>query len=305
MSEEFDPLVEYEQKGYLNCDFRLFHIDEAKEVNTPWHYHDFDKIVFFLRGNVSYAVEGRKYELRPYDIVIVPHHSIHKVTASAQEGYERYVLYVKPETLVRLGNTEEVTVHEGKNISGNFKDHDLEQCFNMTADSRTNLVHFDAGITSDLLEKFRILENAIKSEEELYCAGLRIHVDLIQLLIGINEACYKNPDSFLEKARYNRKVIDIIDYITQHLGDDLSIDKISDEFYISKYHMMRIFKAETGYSVHQYIMEKRILKARDLIISGEPAMAASIESGFHDYSSFCKAFRKATGKLPSDYVTNI
>jgi AraC-like DNA-binding protein len=155
------------------------------------------------------------------------------------------------------------------------------------------------------MDKFRTLEDVIRSEEDLYCAGLRIHVSLIQLLIGLNEACFKHSDAFMEKARYNRKVIDIIDYIMEHLGDDLSIDKISDEFYISKYHMMRIFKAETGYSVHQYIMEKRILRARDLIIAGEPAMSASIESGFHDYSSFCKAFRKATGKLPSDYVANI
>ncbi|SHH47926.1 AraC-type DNA-binding protein [Butyrivibrio fibrisolvens DSM 3071] len=305
MSEEFNPSVEYEQKGYLNCDFRLFHIDESKAIDTPWHYHDFDKIVFFLRGDVQYAVEGREYELRPYDIVIVPHHSIHKVTASAKEGYERYVLYVKPETLVRLGKTQEVTVHEGKKLSGKTKDHDLDLCFNMTSKTKTNLVHFDAGITSELMDKFRTLEDVIRSEEDLYCAGLRIHVSLIQLLIGLNEACFKHPDAFMEKARYNRKVIDIIDYIMEHLGDDLSIDKISDEFYISKYHMMRIFKAETGYSVHQYIMEKRILRARDLIIAGEPAMSASIESGFHDYSSFCKAFRKATGKLPSDYVANI
>ena len=303
MSDEFNPQVEYEQKGYLNCDFRLFHIDESKAIETPWHYHDFDKIVFFLRGNVQYAVEGREYELRPYDIVIGPHHSIHKVTASDKEGYERYVLYVKPETLIRLGKTQEVTVHEGKNLSGRSKDHDLDLCFNMTSKTRTNLVHFDAGITSELMDKFRTLEEVLKSEEELYCAGLRIHVSLIQLLIGLNEACFKHPDAFMEKARYNRKVIDIIDYIMEHLGDDLSIDNISDKFYISKYHMMRIFKAETGYSVHQYIMEKRILRARDLIIAGEPAMSASIESGFHDYSSFCKAFRKATGKLPSDYVS--
>lgn len=301
MAEEFDPLVEYEQKGYLNCDFRLFHIDEIKAIETPWHYHDFDKIVFFLRGNVKYSVEGREYDLKPYDIIIVPHHSIHKVTALAQEGYERYVLYVKPETLVRLGNTQEATVHEGKEILGNSGDHDLSLCFDMTSKTGTNLVHFDAGITAQIFDDFRKLKDDLECEQELYCAGLKIHVDLIRLVIGLNEACYKYPDAFLEKARYNRKVIDIIDYITQHLGDDLSIDKISDKFYISKYHMMRIFKAETGYSVHQYIMEKRILKARDLIISGEPAMAASLESGFHDYSTFCKAFRKATGKLPSDY----
>ena len=84
------------------------------------------------------------------------------------------------------------------------------------------------------------------------------------------------------------------------LGKDLSIDSIADRFYLSKYHMMRIFKSETGYSVHRYISEKRILLARNLIMSGMPSTTACLECGFKDYSSFSRAFKNQLGILPSE-----
>ena len=64
--------------------------------------------------------------------------------------------------------------------------------------------------------------------------------------------------------------------------------------------MMRKFKDETGYSMHQYVLEKRVLAARGLILAGESAATASMECGFRDYSTFSRAYKKLLGKLPSD-----
>ena len=52
--------------------------------------------------------------------------------------------------------------------------------------------------------------------------------------------------------------------------------------------------------MHQYILEKRILAARKLILTGESAAFASAECGFKDYSTFSRAYKKLLGKLPSD-----
>ena len=292
---DFNPSLPYEQKGYLNCDYKFFHINETKKVQTDWHYHDFDKIVFFLQGKAAYAIEGRKYDLKPYDIVLVPKNNIHSVEALDSSKYERYILYLKPEIYDQI---EEFG-------GGDKKTHLLKNCFEIAALKKTNVVHFDAATSAFLLKCFQELEECLNSSQnsgkEPFAQSLKSKIILARLLIMLNEACVSCKDAFMEKARYNRKVIDIIDYISANLGNDLSIDQIADRFYISKYHMMRVFKNETGYSVHQYIMEKRILLARDLIISGMPAMTASLESGFRDYSSFCKAFQKQTGHLPSEY----
>ena len=68
--------------------------------------------------------------------------------------------------------------------------------------------------------------------------------------------------------------------------------------------MMRKFKEETGYSMHQYILEKRILKARNLILTGVPATTASLECGFKDYSTFGRAYKKLLNQLPSAMLSS-
>ena len=61
----------YEKRGYLNSEFRLFHLTDKESGEIKTHYHDFDKITIFLKGRVSYMIEGRTYDLKPYDIVLV------------------------------------------------------------------------------------------------------------------------------------------------------------------------------------------------------------------------------------------
>ena len=55
----------YEQRGYLHEDFRLFHLDEAMTAPVDWHYHTFHKIIAFLSGSASYGIEGKSYVLPP------------------------------------------------------------------------------------------------------------------------------------------------------------------------------------------------------------------------------------------------
>ena len=43
----------YEKRGYLNSDFRLFHLTDTKKQDFEYHYHDFDKIIIFIRGRVT------------------------------------------------------------------------------------------------------------------------------------------------------------------------------------------------------------------------------------------------------------
>ncbi|WP_026507334.1 AraC family transcriptional regulator [Butyrivibrio sp. MC2013] len=295
MDDAFNPAADYEQRGYLNCDFKLFCLDENRALYTPWHYHDFDKIVFFLRGNASYSVEGRSYELRPYDLIIVPHHSIHRTFADDERNYERYVLYLRPDILSRLSSME--LFEPDRDQEGGT---DICDIFELPSEKKSNLVHFDAGGTALIMEDFTELKRLMEMDKGPG-SSIRIHMGLIKLMLDLSDLCAAQEDAFMEKAHYNRKIVDIIDHINDNLSGDLSIDSIADRFYISKYHMMRLFKAETGFSVHQYITQKRVLRARDLIVRGEGAMTAAMEAGFHDYSAFCSAFQKLTGKLPSDY----
>ena len=162
------------------------------------------------------------------------------------------------------------------------------------------MVRLPGNVSASVYDLIETVENDIKVQESEYAGELTTRLDVLKMLICFNKACVSEDFGFKPEARYNRKVIELIEYIMENLTRDLSIDALADRFYMSKYHMMRIFKSETGYSIHQYISEKRILLARNYIMSGMPATTACLECGFKDYSSFSRAFKNQLGVLPSE-----
>ena len=93
----------------------------------------------------------------------------------------------------------------------------------------------------------------------------------------------------------------ILLYINENLTEDLSLNLLSDRFYISKYYLNRQFKQFTGLSLYQYIMKKRLIVARNMLRGGSSVMDACLQCGFNDYSNFLKAFKREFGKLPKEY----
>ena len=91
-------------------------------------------------------------------------------------------------------------------------------------------------------------------------------------------------------------------FINHNLSADLSNNALADRFYLSRYHLMHKFKKETGYTLHNYIEQKRLANASAQIKKGIPVMKAAKDSGFLDYSTFLRAFRKKYGISPKEYA---
>ena len=90
----------------------------------------------------------------------------------------------------------------------------------------------------------------------------------------------------------------IIAYINEHLAEELSLDLLSKQFYLSKPQLSRRFKEVTGSSVWEFITIKRLSKAYQLLRVGEPAMQVSEQCGFQNYSVFYRAYRARYGRSP-------
>lgn len=99
---------------------------------------------------------------------------------------------------------------------------------------------------------------------------------------------------------FDSQIASILQYINHNLKEDLSVETLSARYYVSKYHLMRKFKQETGYTLHNYIVNKRLLMARTLISNGMPVTKAAQESGFAEYSTFSRAYRKQFKTNPSE-----
>lgn len=123
---------------------------------------------------------------------------------------------------------------------------------------------------------------------------------LLRLLIALARRM-QNPDAAFAKpiVPTNSRILDILHYIDAHLTEDIPIERLAEEFFISKYHMMRLFRQETGYPIHGYLQERRLLHARELIRQGISATESCFLSGFGSYSSFTRAYAKRFGTTPT------
>ena len=93
--------------------------------------------------------------------------------------------------------------------------------------------------------------------------------------------------------------MDIIHYLDEHLTEEINIDDLAEKFYISRFHMMRRFREETGTTIHSYLSDHRLMLARDLIGQGEAATEVCFKCGFGSYSSFSRAYSKFFGTTPT------
>ena len=221
----------YVQRGYLHEDFRLFHLRGAMEESVDWHYHTFHKIIEFLGGESGYGVEGKQYLLQPGDLVLVPQGCIHRPEAEPNAPYERRILYLSPEFLRRAGGSC-----------------DLAACFDRAREEFRFVVHPADGTGGAQLAALEAAEREDAFGRELLAQSL-----LFQFLIGLNRAMAGNTLQYAKPAAYDRKIESILRYLSEHLTEPVSIDDLAARFFVSKYHMMRQFRAQTGYTIHGYL----------------------------------------------------
>ena len=274
---------EYEKRGYLSEDFRLFHLKDDRGATVGFHYHEFYKVVFLLTGSGSYNVEGSNYQLISGDIVLVGSRCVHKPHFEPGIVYERVILYISPD-LLRQGSTADYALEELFSGSNGHvlrpTDSFRRRMLTLTAQLEEEMS--ETGPGSSVLARCRLFEMLVRIGREM------------------SETVTSLPGPFFPK---DEKIREILRFIDGTLSEELSIDVLASKFYISKYHMMRRFREETGSSIHTYMSEKRLLWARDMIKEGVSATDACFRSGFRSYSAFSRAFGKLFGVTPTGRIT--
>ena len=272
----------YQSRGYLREPFRLFHLRDIGVEEMEYHYHEFHKVVFFLAGSAGYLIEGRSYFLQPGDVLLVGRHLIHKPVIDPTRPYERVVLYLDPGLLDGAQPGEE----------------SLARCFDLARERHFALMRPGAEDRQALKELLDRLEGALGEGEE-FGAALLARSCLFQLLVSLNRMALRDTTSQRPGvSRFDPKIAQVLDHINSSLDADLSVDRLAALCYTSKYHFMRRFRELTGYSVHQYVTEKRLLAAAELLRGGASAQEAGLRCGFQDYSAFQRAFKRQFGRTP-------
>lgn len=270
-------------RGYLKNDFQIFYLKDKKDLNFEFHYHNFNKIVIFIDGNVTYLIEGKSYKLKPWDILVINDSDIHKALIDPNETYERMIIWVNLDFLVRYNNNC-----------------NLLNCFELASRQKFNLLRLNDNWIHVIQKIIFDIKDTLKNKDFGY-ETLKISL-LLQLIVYINRL-FLNPKNSRElyDIKYDERIDNILNYINEHLHQNLSIDFLSSKFYVSKYYLMHKFKKQTGYTIHSYILHKRLIRSNLLMRNGKSITDACMESGFGDYSNFIRAFKKMFGISPKKY----
>ncbi|MBD2072107.1 helix-turn-helix transcriptional regulator [Leptolyngbya sp. FACHB-671] len=99
----------------------------------------------------------------------------------------------------------------------------------------------------------------------------------------------------------------IIEYVHEHLSEELSLVGLAEQMNLSAFHFARLFKNSLGLSPHQYLLQNRVERAKKLIaIAGKPDLTdIGLQVGFYDQAHFTKAFKRVVGIPPKSFFKQV
>lgn len=249
---------------------------EQAEINQGFfecHCHSVYEIIYVLQGEGKCIIEGKEFPLHSGALFLIRPYEYHYVQPKATAPYNRIIIDF-----------------DGQILPKSLKAHSLLQrgggSYFSTAEGSTPLRSALEAIEGVI----PLSGNGMKSTPEAE-AFLRATIPQILLLLTSGP-----PKTTLGED--SGVAIRVIEYLNRHLNEELSLEVLAKEFFVSKYHLCRIFKEQTGGSIFSYFNTKRIALGQEMIANGEKATTVASKLGFRDYSTFYRAYRKQTGASP-------
>ncbi len=256
--------------------FRMSHSVTNADATFNFHAHDGYEIFYFVSGEIQYYIEDQTFLMVAGDMLVIPPGKMHRiVTVNEAVTYNRVVIDLSEEYCKRLVRV----------VSDHFVFRGV-----------TNF-HFTTGDETEEIKNMMFSFLSMEADE----AGVLTRDATVTLLLIHLDRLMKQAPS--QEGR-EHQLAQVIRYINANFTRDVTLEEIAERFFISKYHLLRRFKALTNSTVHQYILTKRILLAKALLRQGVLPAEAATQCGFQTYSGFYQAFHHQVGQKPSEFQKN-
>ncbi|MCZ0717265.1 AraC family transcriptional regulator [Aerococcus kribbianus] len=261
---------------------------EYADATALWHEHDHLELFVYMGNLCHYKIDQREYAVYKGDILLIPPYTPHQLNSEKGINNSRYVAMV-PENI--LQQFTEVNPSKAKVFKkflsepGHFR---LEaESIDSVTDELSKIMTYSDDKATDVsfitaYHLLRAMTTIFQSHKLPYISG---------------------------NYQDDRHFSHIIYFIDQHFREsDLQLQRITEEFGISPYYFSKLFRKEMNLNFHEYLVKKRAHYAarlmREIPKNKMSLQEVSDDSGFGDYSTFYRSFKKVYNESPKNYIKN-
>lgn len=251
-------------------------------TTVPYHRHNGYEIYLFIQGSIRYYIEDHCYDLKEGDLVLLNKKEMHRAVCLEQIPYERISIYISEAYMSQISSTTT----------------NLALCFNNRSVGNNNVIWLSGNVYAEFIKLANGLIRAEKKDN--FGDDILIKAYIEQLLVLVNRefmASNQITSNIMPKL-----IKDIMNYIDQNIQNDITLENISQKFYLNGTHISRQFKKHTGLTIRAYIVDRKVARAKELLSAGESVTNAAFQSGFNDYSNFIRTFHRLEGVSPGHYA---
>ncbi len=238
------------------------------------HAHQNYELYFFISGDCEYVVEGAVYPLEPYDLLFIRPGEMHRVFHKSNEIYERIVINIDEDFFHYMNCDEYLDIFNNRQ-SGTYNK-----------------------IPSSVVRKLGVWDCYERLKK--YSANKNLPVSPVVKAV-IMEILHLMNLSETKNSPTTNRIQEIISYINIHFCENITLNLISNLFFISPAHLSREFHSATGHTLKSYITKKRLIHVVNDVQGGNSLINSALNAGFGDYTSFYRMFCKEYGISPKKF----
>jgi len=249
---------------------------------TEEHYHSYYEIYYLISGQRIYFIEDRSYTVQQGDLVFIDKDVLHKTMQANDQMHERLIIHLNESTL------EALTAPFAHFMHSPFR-------------QKSHVIRLPQSQQLQIAALMSSLVNEIKQKKQGFELIPPMHVSQL-LLTTARYLSEHEPAPFQHASPFHEKISDIARYINVHYMEQLKLDELAKQFYISSFYLSRMFKEVTGFTLSDYITLTRIKEAQRLLRESQKTISEISEMvGYENFSHFGKMFKKLSSNSPREY----
>lgn len=263
----------------MDANFTIKHSTDINWKMSKPHFHDAYEILLCLSESCNFFINKDIYHLKRGSLVFIAEGTLHHSFVREGVSYQRYVLHFPPATLKRFASiqTDLTAVFSGLNCCVELDEARLQQVV-------------------------RLHEGCLAHQGQSFGDDIRRNIFFLEMLLNFCELFETQTYVLPQREADFDKVTPIISFIDEHAAEPLPLDRLAAQFFINKYYLCHLFKEATGFTVVEYINNRRVLNARALLRQGANVQKAGEDSGFAGSAHFIRVFSKLSGQTPGQYA---